>query len=186
VFCDHCHHNEATIHLVMEEGSGQKRAIHLCLSCALKSGGGGGLPLPPGQLAEVLKQFGEKIGGPLAEALKAAEPEPPPPEPPLSAVCPDCGTSDADFRRRQQVGCATCYQVFAEAIQALLPGLHPKGTRHRGRGPLGTGTGDSREHQLRLRRLRQQLAAAVAAEAYERASQFRDEIQRLEQEDGPR
>jgi protein arginine kinase activator len=167
----------------MEEGDGQKRAVHLCLGCALKSGGSGNLPLPPGQLAEVLKQFGEKIGGPLAEALKAAEPETPPPEPPLSAVCPDCGTSDADFRRRQQVGCATCYRVFADAIQALLPGLHPKGIRHRGRGPLSSSTPDNRERHIRLRRLRQQLAAAVAAEAYERASQFRDEIQRLEQED---
>lgn len=180
--CDHCHSQDATIHLIIEEAGGNKQSVHLCLECALQAGGGSGLPLPPGQLAELLKQFGEKIGGPLAEALKAVEPEPPP-ESPLSLVCPDCGTSDADFRRRQQAGCANCYRVFAESIREVLPGLHPRGTRHHGRGPLGGGASAGRERRLRLRHLHQQLAAAVATEAYERASEFRDEIQRLEQEE---
>jgi len=178
VHCDHCHENEATVHLIVEGQDGQKRAIHLCLSCALKSGDSGELPLPPGQLAEVLKQFGDKVGGPLAEALKQAYPEPPP-DPAVSAVCPECGTSDAEFRRRQQFGCPACYRVFAEEVQELLPSLHRKGIRHVGRGPATTGASDTRERQHRLLRLRQQLAAAVATEAYEQASRLRDEIQRL-------
>jgi len=184
VHCDHCHENEAAVHLIMEGVDGQKRAVHLCLACALKAGDGGDVPLPPGQLAEVLKQFGDKVGGPLAEALKEVTPEPPP-EPPVAAVCPECGTSDAEFRRRQQLGCPTCYQVFAEEIRQLLPSLHRKGIRHIGRGAAPPATPDRRDQRLRLQRLRQQLATAVAAEAYERASELRDEIQRLEREETP-
>jgi protein arginine kinase activator len=181
VHCEHCHDKEASIHLIMEGADGQKRSVHLCLSCALKTGLPGELPLPPGELAEVLKQFGDKIGGPLAEALKQADPEPPPEET-VSAVCPECGTSDAEFRRRQRLGCPACYEVFEEELRALLPSLHRKGCQHRGRGPLTT-VAESRERLLRLQRLKQQLVLAVAAEAYERASLLRDEITQLEAHD---
>jgi len=187
VHCEHCQHNEATIHLMVGEAGGQKQAVHLCLACALKGGVSNDLPMPPGELLEVFKQFGEKLGVPFPELVGEAGAEPPREEP-ISAVCPDCGTSDAMFRRQQRLGCPTCYEVFAEDIHELLPSLHRKGVRHRGRGPTGTGTGTnpSRQRLLRGQRLRQQLDLAVAAEDYERASLLRDEIKSLaSMDEGP-
>ncbi|MBT3285998.1 MAG: hypothetical protein HN380_01535 [Victivallales bacterium] len=185
--CEHCQQNEATIHLMVGEAGGQKQALHLCLACALKGGDSSDSPIPPGELVEVLKQFGEKIGLPFPDSAADAGPESPPEEP-VSAVCPDCGTSDAMFRRQQRLGCPTCYEIFAEDIRELLPSLHRKGVPHRGRGPTGTGTGTSRarDRLLRGQRLRQQLGLAVAAEDYERASLLRDEIKSLASvDDGP-
>ncbi len=47
--------------------------------------------------------------------------------------CPACGFSQADFKKTGRLGCAACYDTFADGLQTLLKGMH-KGTAARRQG----------------------------------------------------
>ena len=46
-------------------------------------------------------------------------------------VCPDCGMSEQIFADSHRLGCPRCYDVFAEEVAALLPGIQ-RGDCYRG------------------------------------------------------
>ena len=48
--------------------------------------------------------------------------------------CPQCGFSQADFKKTGRLGCPECYEHFEEGIEGLLKTMH-KGTRHTGKAP---------------------------------------------------
>ena len=94
-----------------------------------------------------------------------------------SVRCSTCEMSYEEFRKIGRLGCAHCYAVFAPQLERLLKRIHGD-DRHRGKGPLeaaqSTGAADE------LERLREELAQAVAEEAFEEAAQLRDRIRVLE------
>ena len=69
--------------------------------------------------------------------------------------------------------------MFGEHLERLLERAHDGATHHVGKAPKSAGT--TRVAQQDLRRLRRQLADAVAAEDYERAAELRDSIRELEE-----
>lgn len=91
-------------------------------------------------------------------------------------VCEQCGFTQANFRKTGRFGCPACWERFRELVSPLLTNLH-RGTTHSGKVPsrllarLGV-------HE-RLEKLRVELKAAIAAERYEEAARFRDEITQL-------
>ncbi len=180
MICQNCQKNPATVHVTeIEEPSpappaaetepGSQQATpqvheqHLCEICAQTMD----LPHMPAvkktmadiwKLLQISAQQTRKKGGP---------------------VCPDCGMTLEEFRKKGRLGCAKDYEVFQAHILELLERVH--GSRvHVGRIP---GTSEAEvERQRRMHALRHELEVAIREEAYESAARLRDELKGLEEQ----
>lgn len=93
--------------------------------------------------------------------------------------CPQCGFTQADFKKTGRLGCAACYEVFGEGLESLLKSMH-KGTRHIGKSPAKYQ--QSRAARQKLESLQEELSAAIKEENFERAAELRDEIKTIQDE----
>ncbi len=91
--------------------------------------------------------------------------------------CPVCGHTYADFRRTGKIGCSECYNTFREPIAQTLRQIHTD-TAHKGKIPSKSG------EELKLKRryesLKEELAAAVRNEDYEKAAKLHKQIREIE------
>ena len=158
MFCDVCKLNQATVFLT-QIVDGKMQKINLCKICSKEKGIDD--PLSFG-LAD---QF---LG--LGEAMEIEKGGP-------SPKCPACGFCQADFKKTGRLGCATCYETFAEGLDSLLKAMH-KGTAHVGKVPARL------ERALRfnaqMKTLQGELDQAIADENYENAAEIRDRIKLLQ------
>lgn len=92
-------------------------------------------------------------------------------------VCPGCGMTFAEFKRKGRLGCARCYPAFEEQLRPLIRRIQGA-VQHVGR-TARVGRKRARE-QMAVARLRAELDSAIAAEDYERAARVRDELGRAE------
>lgn len=90
-----------------------------------------------------------------------------------NAPCSVCGMSYREFRKRNWLGCAACYDHFAKALAPVLRDMHT-GVRHVGKVPRCALVEAKREQ------LKAELAAAVEQQRFEQAATLRDELQELE------
>lgn len=158
MLCDKCGKRTATTHIHANIG-GVTREMNLCSYCASVMGYGavfGGLNGLVGSLLE------EQRANQQQDAKR----------------CPQCGATFAEIAESGKLGCAACYETFAEELAPSLQRMHGR-TKHVGRTPYVRRPADGRAE--RLNRLKGQLAEAVAAEAFEKAASIRDEIKALEQ-----
>jgi len=98
------------------------------------------------------------------------------PKPP----CPGCGLTIEEFDKKGRFGCAKCYDHFTERMEQLVFPYH-KANSHVGKIPkkyLHELCNSSPEEKTKLLKL--QLAKAVELEEYEKAAQFKIELQALE------
>lgn len=98
--------------------------------------------------------------------------------PPVSLVCPRCGTTMEDYQRTSLVGCPVCYRFFRDQ---LAPSIRKVQFTLQHEGKFPTGTSQESWSRRRITMLRQDLSEAVLAENFERAAQLRDEINDLTQ-----
>jgi len=166
VTCEQCGEREALVLLKKVEG-GEVRVLHLCEKCAAERG------VPEGE---------ESSKSPLGAFLAAMGTDPAG-EPPLSsgaalAECPGCGATLHDFRRTGRLGCAACWTTFEGPLRGLTRRVHGA-TRHVGEFYLPPGVEHTEQAGV-VRWLREQLAAAVAEENFERAAAVRDQLRALE------
>ncbi len=154
--CDICKQNVATVHLTqMIEGKTKK--IDLCEACSKAKG----VDDPTGfSLADLLLGLG------AAQEMEQASPA-------AGIKCPNCGFSQADFKKAGRLGCAACYQTFAEGMEALLKTMH-KGTRHVGKVPQARR--QNQHFAEKLNTLQKKLEKAITEEDFEQAAKLRDEI----------
>ncbi|MCE9544083.1 MAG: UvrB/UvrC motif-containing protein [Planctomycetia bacterium] len=96
-------------------------------------------------------------------------------------ACPVCGITFYEFRNQGRFGCPHDYVCFSKQLEPLLLNIHGE-THHVGKCPKHTAEGTGR--QTELIRLRREMKDAIAGENYERASELRDEIKKIEQEFG--
>jgi protein arginine kinase activator len=87
-----------------------------------------------------------------------------------------------DFRATGRVGCAGCWTTFERPLRDLLRRLHGA-TRHTGEAyrvadPAALTPAEAR--QRHRAELREELAAAIAAEQFERAAELRDRLRVVE------
>ena len=173
--CDVCG-APATVHLT-QIADGKIRKVHLCEKCAAK-----------GKIAELpILKFTEMLAETLASGGKKPAREQAADEAFARApekVCPDCGMTDLAFARSHRLGCPRCYDVFAEEVAALLPGVQ-RGGRYRGdAGKTGVSAPAKKRkpaaEKLSLAALRERLKTAVSQEDYALAAQLRDEIRAAE------
>jgi protein arginine kinase activator len=169
MLCDSCKKNEATVHLT-QIVENKMQTIDLCEACSKAKG----VDDPAGfSLASLLVG----LGASQEEAAAAVAA----PEMAADLACPKCGFTAADFKKAGRLGCADCYQTFAEQLDGLLKTMH-KGTLHKGKIPGSARTRDTAE---KVRQLQFLLDQAVKTEDFERAAQLRDEIKKLKVPAGP-
>ncbi|MDB6064473.1 MAG: mcsA [Pedosphaera sp.] len=156
MLCCICKEKEATVHLTQIAGEKMQK-VDLCEECAKHKG----VNDPAGfSLADLLLGLGASEE--MAQAAGGAD-----------LKCPKCGFTQADFKKAGRLGCADCYNTFAEGLEGLLKTMH-KGTRHTGKVPLALQ--QSRDLAERMKVLRKKLEKAVENEDFEQAALLRDEI----------
>jgi protein arginine kinase activator len=162
--CERCKRAQATFHMTNIEPSGAKQERHLCERCAVEEGLVQ-VPKPSENINDILE-------GLVAESKSSAASL-------SSLVCDACGISYVEFRNRGLLGCPADYDAFEEELRKLLERAHDGATHHTGKSPKSNGA--RRTSIQDVRRLKRQLAEAVAAEDYERAAQLRDKIREAEE-----
>ncbi len=91
--------------------------------------------------------------------------------------CPVCGISFFEFRNSGRLGCPYDYTHFEPDLRPLLVNIHDA-TEHVGKQPRrAAATSDA---QATLIQLRREMEEAVEREDYERATEIRDELKRIE------
>jgi protein arginine kinase activator len=160
--CQACD-NEATVHLTKIEGD-QKKALHLCESCAEKQ------QLTKNQelnLSAILQTLiGQHIGQLTDELARL--------------TCPACGIKYMEFRAEGRLGCPHDYTVFRAGLEPLLERIHRK-CKHVGKRPRRRPGNESRQAELVA--FRQQLRVAVESENFEEAARLRDLLRKKEAAD---
>jgi protein arginine kinase activator len=164
--CQRCD-KPATFHITELTG-GQPQELHLCEEHAREyltqsEGETSGTASLAGALAQQLAV------GQTAEELARLD----------QKACPVCGITFYEFRNQGRLGCPHDYVCFQKELEPLILNIHGESV-HVGKRPERSPTGTDR--QTDLIRLRKDMKAAVNEEQYERASQLRDEIRRIEGE----
>ena len=155
MLCESCNEHEATIHLTQViEGAIKK--LHLCESCAAKSGFDIQSPM---SITDILLGMGGK------NAAAANE---------LDRTCPRCHLRRADFKKSGRLGCPSCYEAFADELLPLVKVMH-RGDQHKGKIPAREGLRVKMTAEIAA--LQQALEKAVREEHYEEAARLRDQIQ---------
>jgi protein arginine kinase activator len=162
--CDHCNET-AVVHEVTVK-NGVKKEVHLCEKHATAFG------IAPGQqpINQLLTQF--VVGQQQKPAAGSRR------------ACPGCGLLFSQFRQTGILGCASCYETFAEQLAPLIHRAHNGATHHTGKTPRRAGS--SIDRQLQRQRLIKELDEAVGAEQYERAAKIRDLLNALDPADADR
>jgi protein arginine kinase activator len=136
---------------------GKTKKVDLCESCSKASG----VDDPTGfSLADLLLGLGASQE---MEAVAGSS----------DLKCPNCGFTQADFKKAGRLGCSECYNVFSEGLESLLKTMH-KGTRHVGKRPHQQQT--EQDTDKLLKQLQKSLEKAVADENFELAASVRDQI----------
>ncbi len=161
--CDVCKETEATVHLT-QIVSGAMQKIDLCESCAKAKG----VSDPTGfSMADMLLGVGQEETTSITTTGGS------------ELQCPGCGMTQSDFKKSGRLGCAQCYDTFAEGLAPLLKGMH-KGEQHIGKSPASRAENPETTEKLKV--LRRDLDHAVKSENFELAADLRDRIRKLEQE----
>ena len=167
MICESCKKKNASVHLI-DVVNNSKRESHLCEDCAQskgvtikshmqKSG-------PDKGIAEGLPEIFQS----LSSSEWSAEVE----------TCSHCETTYRQFRSSGKFGCPHCYTAFRVKLSDLLEKIHGR-AEHKGKVP--DHAGGEVALQKELQDLISDLDNAVSDEAYERAAELRDRIQRLQE-----
>ncbi len=168
--CQKCE-KPATFHITELTG-GKPKEVHLCEEHAREYlSQSGSEPSGAGSMAAVLaQQMAQQMAiGQTAEELAKLDKQ----------ACPVCGMTFYEFRNQGRLGCPNDYAAFQKQLEPLILNIHGE-TEHTGKHPARSAEGSAQRTQLI--RLRREMQAAVEQEQYERASELRDEIRRIEQE----
>lgn len=159
MLCCICKEKNATVHLTQITGEKMQK-VDLCEECAKSKGVNDQTGF---SLADLLLGLGASQE--LEQSAGGTD-----------TKCPQCGFTQADFKKSGRLGCSECYQTFAEGLGGLLKSMH-KGTRHIGKVPESLRS--KRDLADQLTALQKKLNKAIETENFEQAAQLRDEIKQL-------
>lgn len=169
LICEHCKERHANV-TVTQVNNGQKMERHYCDVCASQ--------FHPFQFDTQeepisLQQFITNwFGAPFksnvpndSQTTKA------------QLACPTCELTYAQFLKKGKFGCGTCYSTFRNQLPPILEKLQA-GTKHIVN--HSEKITETREYELEIQKLREQMNLAITAERFEDAAKYRDEIKILE------
>jgi len=159
--CEKCQSQKATVFLT-QIIHGKMHKVDLCETCAKAMGVTNSAGF---SLADLLLKSNEEE---LAPAETFTQ---------LDGGCPQCGMTEADFKKTGRLGCARCYETFSDLLGEVMKDMH-KALQHRGKIPARLARTEL-VHQ-RLSDLKRDLQLAVDAEQFEEAAWLRDQIKMLE------
>jgi len=159
MLCCVCKEKPATVHYTKIDGDKMQK-VDLCEGCAKSKGVNDPTSFA---LADLLLGLGASQEVEQASGGAAVR-------------CPQCGFTQADFKKSGRLGCPECYKAFAEGLEGLLKTMH-KGTRHVGKAPEALR--QTRDLSDQLRALQKKLAKAIDEENFEQAAVLRDEIKQM-------
>ena len=164
--CQQCD-RPATFHITELTG-GKPQELHLCEDHARQYLTAGGEPAGTGGMVAALAQQVQQMAiGQTAEELAQLDKQ----------ACPVCGITFYEFRSQGRLGCPHDYVAFQAQLEPLILNVHGE-SEHVGKRPQRGS--DESQKRTQLIRLRREMKEAVEAEHYERASELRDEIRRIE------
>jgi len=164
MLCELCQYRDATMTCarVVEN---RRLELHLCADCAEAQGFLTG------------EEEGEQFGDVEPEIFEAPPVAPQAEEGKDEQRCPLCNLTREEFERDGVLGCAQCYETFADDLEVLLQQLHGS-ARHHGRRPrprrVFMSSGEISDLQARLQR-------AIMEEDFERAAGLRDLLRQAKQ-----
>ena len=159
--CSVCKEKPATVFLTNISADEKAQKLDLCDECAKAKGLDNNLAIFP--FADTMLGLG------ASQEIETGAGG-------IETRCPKCGFTQADFKKSGRLGCAECYQTFAEGLGGLLKTMH-KGTRHVGKAPETLR--ESRDLAERVKVLKKKLEQAIEAEKFEVAAELRDQISEL-------
>ena len=162
MLCDVCGKSAATVHLT-EIIDDQMSELHLCEECARQKS------------TQMESQFG--LSDLLAGMADFAKPANAKDAETVSAKCPNCSLTYADFKKIGRLGCGDCYTAFKKYLAPLLKRIHGSGL-HTGKVPYKSAKGPRKK--IDMQDLRNKLQKAVAEEEFEEAARIRDQIKEME------
>ena len=163
--CDKCGAENANTH-VKTIINGEFREYDLCSACAHKLG-------YSDPFADMESEFSHMLGSFFGNVLPART---------QSTRCEFCGSTYAEIANTGQVGCAHCYELFADRLNPSIVRIHGNAAHC---GKHSKAAAQAREEHAetkeeKLRRLQSQLDEAVKQQEFERAAELRDEIKGME------
>lgn len=155
--CEKCGKNQATIHtkIIMNGVATEK---YLCASCWEEE---------ENQMAGSFS-FNDLLKGFMQQPTATQ-----------SVSCPACHMDLRTFKQGGLLGCAKCYETFAQLLEPTLKKIHGKAL-HEGKTPQRASSNAQPENEIDA--LKEKLADAVAKEDYENAAVIRDRIKELTKE----
>ena len=166
--CQQCE-KPATFHITELTG-GKPQELHLCEEHARQYlTSSASEPATGDSMATALaQQMAQQMAiGQTAEELAQLDQQ----------ACPVCGITFFEFRSQGRLGCPNDYLAFKKQLEPLILNIHGE-KEHAGKRPQHSQAGSQRRTQLI--RLRREMKEAITNENYERASELRDEIRRIE------
>lgn len=169
--CELCGEEPATMHL-LRVVHGAVSHTHLCAHCAegvAEQTEGLALVLA---VPSVLRGLSKKSSGDQEEAAEPASANR------EEKFCGVCGTTLSDLKESGMVGCANCYRVFADHLEATVR-REAEPIEHLGKVPIRGPESDSLRHEMM--RLERMLRELVSHERFEEAAGVRDRLAELGQ-----
>jgi len=162
MLCQICKINEATVRYT-EIINNSVTEVHLCDACAQFDSMTASEDFP---LQGLLSMHEDQAEASVVTETEAAQ------------ECSSCGVTFGDIVSHGRLGCAECYTVFADKLEALIEKVHGA-SQHVGKIPSVKGEGYRARSELL--RYRSQLRKAIESENYEEAARLRDLIREIEQ-----
>ena len=166
--CQKCGANNANTH-VKTIINGEYKEYDLCSECAHKMG-------YTNVFSDMENDFSNLLGSFFTNVLPART---------QATRCEFCGSTYAEIAKTGQVGCANCYQLFADQLYPSIRRIHGN-TTHCGK---NSGKAESKEQKPAEKTraevvsdLKKQLDAAIKEQNFEHAAELRDKIKEMEGE----
>lgn len=167
--CSKCGVNNANTH-VKTVINGELREYDLCSECAQKMGYTSLFP-------DIQSDFTGLLSGFFSNALPART---------QATRCEFCGSTYSEIAKTGQVGCAHCYELFADRLYPSIRRLHGN-TTHCGKHSKAAQEAKQREQkpeeqtaQDRISAMKRELEQAVSEQNFELAAELRDKIREAE------
>lgn len=93
--------------------------------------------------------------------------------------CTLCSSTFDELVKSGKVGCAKCYEVFAEELGRTVESIHGR-VKYSGKIPKKHRAKETKEDKIKA--LKNEMKAAVKAQEFEKAAEIRDAIRTLENE----
>lgn len=167
MLCEKCGQREATTHL-KQMINGNTTILNLCPDCAEQMGLNS---LFHGFHFNIGDLFGELLGNISPAAILSPE----------RKICSGCQSDLKNIIDTGKIGCPRCYTTFREELLPTVEKLHGK-VHHEGKLPHSAG--EAARKKAQLNQLRKKLEEAIRAQAFEKAAEYRDQINELEQKEG--